>query len=219
MSEPAVVTGVQVGRAAALPWRDGAVPSAIVKTAVTGPLNAGPGGADGDEQADLTVHGGPDKALCCYPAEHLAWLARTVGDDAAGRPGAVGENLTIRGYDEGTARIGDVVRAGTVLGQVCQPRGPCFKLAARWRHTELPAVIARSLRTGYYLRVLEAGAVAVGDTVELVERAPADVTVAEVVRVTYVDRRDEDAVDRVLAVDALALQWRDALEALRARRA
>lgn len=214
----ASVVGVQVGRTAPLAWVDGHVSSAIVKHAVE-VLDVARDGADGDEQADLTVHGGPDKALCCYPAEHLAWLGDTVADPAAAAPGAVGENLTIAGYDEQAARIGDVLRLGTVRAQVSQPRGPCFKLAARWSVKDLPATISRSLRTGYYLRVLEPGTIRVGDGVEVLERAAHDVTVAEVVRITYVDRADEAAVDRALAVPALAEQWRAALLHLRARRA
>jgi MOSC domain-containing protein YiiM len=210
------VTSLQVGRATSLAWRGKQVPSGFLKAPVEGRLALGPLGLDGDEQADLTVHGGPDKAICAYPSEHRTdWervLAREVG------PGSFGENLALRGLLEADVHIGDVLQVGGALTQVSQPRGPCFKLAARWGRKDLPARMAREGRSGFYLRVLEPGPVAPGDPVTLVERR-SDVSVAEVMRVTYRDRTDQVTLEAVLAVPELADQWKDAVRALLIRAA
>ena len=200
------VVSVQVGRPAPLAWRDTQIPSAIVKHAVTGPVALGAQGLEGDAQADLTVHGGPDKAVCCYPVEHLAGLAERIGAELA--PGAFGENLSVRGATEDAVYIGDVLALGTAIVQVSQPRGPCFKLAARWGHRQLPGILARECISGYYLRVLEPGVVAAGDELRLTERRSA-VSVADVMRVTYTERRSSEAIRAVLAADDLAASWHE----------
>jgi MOSC domain-containing protein YiiM len=207
------VRSLRVGRAAPLPWRDTAVESAIVKHAVDGRLTLGPLGFDGDEQADLSVHGGVDKAICCYPSEHFAgWRERT-GLDIA--DGAFGENLTLAGLVEHDVHIGDTYTLGDdgVVVQVSQPRGPCFKVAARWGRRTMPAEMAQGLIAGFYFRVVETGTVGAGDALTLVDRV-SDVTVAEVLRVTYRDRHDPPALQRVVAVPELAEQWLRALDKL-----
>jgi MOSC domain-containing protein YiiM len=202
------VVSVQVGLPALLPWRESHVPSAIVKHEVDGPVALGAEGLDGDAQADRTVHGGPEKAVCCYPVEHLTDLAQRIGAELA--PGAFGENLSVRGLTEDVVHIGDAFALGTATVQVSQPRGPCFKLAARWGHKQLPAILARESISGYYLRVLRPGVVSAGDELLLVERR-SEVSVADVMRVTYTDRRNSEAIRAVLEADDLATSWHEAL--------
>lgn len=205
------VLSVQVGRAGVLPWRGREVASAIVKTGVgEARVALCADGLDGDEQADLRVHGGPDKAVCCYPAEHLPEWSALLGRELP--HGAFGENLTLRGLTEPDVHIGDTYTLGTAVVQVSQPRGPCFKIAARWGARTLPDHLARGLKAGFYLRVLEPGDVGAGDLMALVERVSA-VTVAEVLRVSYRDRDDAAALRAVLAVAELAAQWREGLAA------
>jgi MOSC domain-containing protein YiiM len=211
------VRSVQVGRPSDLRWRGRKVPSSIVKAGVDGRLALGFENLDGDEQADLTVHGGPDKAVCCYPSEHLPFWAAFL--ERAELPhGAFGENLTLAGMTEDAVHIGDTYTLGSATVQVSQPRGPCFKLAARWNARTLPAEMARGLKSGFYFRVLEPGDVGAGDALELVQRV-SDVTVAEVMRVTYRDRHDPPALAAVVAVPELAEQWRRALATLVQRNA
>jgi MOSC domain-containing protein YiiM len=206
------VLSLNVGRAGTLPWRGRRVASAIDKRPAAGRLALGPLGFDGDEQADLRVHGGPDKAVCCYPSEHFPrWAALLERETMP--PGAFGENLTLAGLVETGAHIGDTYTIGDATVQISQPRGPCFKLAARWRRTTLTRDMARDLVAGFYLRVLEPGTVAAGDTLALVQRG-SDVTVAEVLRVTYRDRHEPEALRRVVDVPELADQWRAALAKL-----
>ena len=211
-----VIRSLQVGRPTLLPWRDGAVPSSIVKHEVDGPVALDHENLAGDAQADLSVHGGPDKAICCYPIEHAARWVPVLGQEPP--PGAFGENLTLEGLTEDRVHIGDEFTVGTARVQVSQPRGPCFKLAARWNVRELPGLMAKGMISGFYLRVLEPGEIAAGDALEQVARR-SDVSVAEVMRVTYVERGDEEARLAVLAVPELAVQWRRALLRLQARAA
>ena len=137
-------------------------------------------------------------------------LARDVG------PGSFGENLALRGLVEADVHIGDVLRVGGALTQVSQPRGPCFKLAARWGRRDLPARMAREGRTGFYLRVLEDGPVGAGDRVELVRAAQRDLGRRGAARdLPRPGGRRGPA--GVLDVPELAEQWRAALRAMLAR--
>lgn len=208
------VLSLQIGRAGTLPWRGRAVATAIDKTPVAGRVVLGELGFEGDEQADLHLHGGPDKAVCCYPSEHFPRWAALLERDAMPY-GAFGENLTLAGALEADVCIGDTYTLGGdgVVVQVAQPRGPCFKVAARWGRTTLTRDMARDMIAGFYLRVLEPGTVAAGDTLDLVERV-SDVSVAEVLRVTYRDRHDPPALQRVVDVAELAEQWRASLAKL-----
>jgi MOSC domain-containing protein YiiM len=185
------------------------VPNAIVKHPVDGPIHLGFQGFAGDEQADGRVHGGPDKAVCVYPLEHLPRWERELGTDLP--PGAFGENLSVAGLLEDRVCIGDTFAVGEATVQVNQPRDPCYKIAARWGHRTLPDLMAKAAMSGFYLRVLEEGHVRAGDRLALTDRR-SDVTVAEVMRVTYRDRGDREGLARVLAVPELAAAWRGSLE-------
>jgi MOSC domain-containing protein YiiM len=208
------VHSLQVGGGSTLPYRGKQVRSGFVKTTVPGPVAFGADGLEGDVVVDLRVHGGPDKAICCFPREHLAHFGAAI-DRPPLAPGAFGENLTVEDLLEPDVCIGDVFRLGGGLVQVSQPRGPCFKIGARWGAHALPGQVARERRSGFYFRVLEPGAVRPGDAIVLEERRSA-VTVDEVMRVTYPERHDVAGRERVLAVPELAAQWRAGLAKRRA---
>ena len=208
------IVSIQVGRAGSVPWRGRSVRTAIVKRPVAGPVRVLEDGIVGDEQADLRVHGGPDKAICCYPVEHRPTWDEFLETELP--HGAFGENLSVAGLLEHEVHIGDVMRAGTTTLQVSQPRGPCFKLAARWSRRTLPAVMASQQISGFYFRVLEPGHLTAGDQVELLERR-SEITVAEVMRVTYVARKDVPAIERILAVPEFAESWKRDLRHLAAQ--
>jgi MOSC domain-containing protein YiiM len=204
---------VNVGRPKQIAVRRGrALMSSIGKQPVEGRVRVEGVNVAGDQQADLRVHGGPDKAVCCYPSEHFPRWAALLERDAM-PPGAFGENLTLAGLLEQDAHIGDTYTLGDAVVQVSQPRGPCFKLAARWGKTTLAREMARDMVAGFYLRVVAPGAVTAGDSMALTERV-SDISVAEVLRVTYRDRHDPAALQRVVAVPELAEQWRTALATL-----
>lgn len=165
---------------------------------------------DGDGQADLAVHGGPDKAVYAYPAEHYDhWRAELRRDLPFGQ---FGENFTVTGMLEELTSIGDIYRVGTAVVQVTQPRMPCFKLGIRMGDRRFLKPFLASGRTGFYLRVLEEGEVGAGDAIELVRADPAGLTVAEVLR-TYGDTEDLEGATRAASVASLPAGWREWFQA------
>jgi MOSC domain-containing protein YiiM len=203
------VRAVNTGRIAALTHAKGVVDSAIAKAPAEEPVAIGTLGLAGDEHADTVNHGGPDRALCAFAAEHLPGVEAHLGHPIP--PAAFGENLTTEGLLENEVCIGDVLRIGTALAQVSTPRTPCYKLAARNGEPRLAAWVQRAGCTGFYLRVLEEGEVAAGDRVELVERRHPALTVAEANRVRHIDR-DDRAAARALLVPELGADWREAFQ-------
>lgn len=153
------------------PFRGDDEPSAIGKLPVTDAVAVGPMGLAGDEQADRTVHGGIDKAIHHYPADHYPWWREHLGDvPLLGAPGAFGENISTSGLDEDNVFLGDRFRLGTALVEVSQARQPCWKLDHRFQAKGVMAQVVKTRRTGWYYRVLEAGRVRAGDRLELIER-------------------------------------------------
>jgi MOSC domain-containing protein YiiM len=216
MDVSAVVASVQVGRARDLgvvgaadlmdrPWRTG-----IWKTPVDGPVMLRSDGVDGDEQADLVNHGGPDKAVLAYSAHNLALWGDVLGDVPAG---GFGENLTIDGLDETVVCIGDRFRIGEVLAECSQARQPCWKLDRRWRRRDLTARVIETGRSGWYLRVLEPGFVAAGDSADLVDRPNPGWPVARAARIMHRMDPDVRAAAELAALPQLSASWRDALQA------
>jgi MOSC domain-containing protein YiiM len=175
------VLSVQVGRPRDLQWRGELVRTGIFKEPVRGPVVVRFLNLEGDEQADLTVHGGPDKAVYAYPSEHYpAW--RKELPELEFPFGAFGENLTIEGIPEGEARIGDLLRIGTADFVVTQPRMPCYKLAARFDRSDMLKRLLRTGRTGFYLSVLKEGSLTAGDAIEWTRGDPGAPTIAQVAR-------------------------------------
>ena len=182
------------------PWT-----SSIFKSVAPTPLMLRSEGLEGDEPADRQVHGGPDKAVCVYSADHYQnW--RQQAELASIGPGGFGENFTVRGCDEWTVCVGDVYRLGDTLVQVSQPRGPCWKLGRRWGRPDLPKLVLASGRTGWYLRVLREGLVPAGQTLSLAERPYPQWTIARVNDVTYGSSRDGSL--ELASCPALSRSWR-----------
>src|SRR5262249_2371294 len=153
-------------------FRGQAVSTSILKEPVGGRVLVRRLSLEGDWQADLRSHGGMNKAVHAYPLEHYARWSQELGRDDL-RPGQFGENLTLEGLTEEMVRLGDVIRVGSALLQVTQPRYPCFRLGIRMGDPLFPRRFLASGRTGFYLRVLQEGEVAAGDALELVERSEA----------------------------------------------
>lgn len=186
--------------------------SGIGKRPVAGPLGVDRLGLIGDQQADLRVHGGEDKAVLCYAWAHYDYWRDTLPDRALlDAPGAFGENLSIRGLDEHDVCIGDRWRAGGVLFEVSQGRQPCFKLNLRFGVSDMAVRVQDSLRTGWYLRVIEPGLLAAGDALELVERSWPGHTIAKLLALI---RDRETAAARLEPVLQLPLtpSWRKLFE-------
>ena len=154
----------------ARPFRDDEA-SAIGKLPVADSVAVGPMGLAGDEQADRTVHGGIDKAIHHYPADHYDWWRQYLGDaPLLDAPGAFGENISTAGLHEENIFLGDRFRLGSALVEVTQARQPCWKLDHRFQAKGVMAQVVKTRRTGWYYRVLEPGEARAGDLLELVDR-------------------------------------------------
>lgn len=204
------VLAVHVGTVGDLPYRDRTIRSAFGKHEVAGPIDATAEGLAGDEHGDRVKHGGPDKAICVFPAEHYPDYEARLGRSLE-RP-AFGENLTVAGLREEEVCLGDRLRVGTVVCELSLPRNPCYRLGARHGTTEIVLAMERTGRTGFYLRVLEPGRVDAGAEIRLLDRPHPAATVAEANRVMHRDKRDGPAIDALLAVPALGASWRRTFE-------
>lgn len=197
--------------ARAVPYTRANSRSAIDKQPLAGEVRVSTLGLDGDEQGDARVHGGPDKAIHCYPWAHYAgWRDELPGATAAarlGQPGAFGENFSLEpGLDEHGVCIGDEWAIGDALFEVSQGRQPCWKLNDRFAVPDMARRVQRSLRAGWYLRVSRPGVVKAGDAIELVARPHPDWTIARLLRV--IDDRDCDPQTlRNLLTLPLTVSW------------
>jgi MOSC domain-containing protein YiiM len=216
--EAVEVVGVFVGRPRVVGERRGRpVSSAIGKQPVAVPtLALAPTNLAGDQQADLTVHGGPDKAVYLYPSEHYAGWQRDGFDLAVG---GVGENVALRGADEHQVRLGDVWRWGEALIQPSQPRSPCFKLTLHTGRRDVGPRMIATRRCGWYARVLQPGDVPTGGALVLEDRLEGAPTIHDLYTVRFGSgTADEETLERVLASPALSESWRGDLTARAARR-
>lgn len=171
------------------------------------PLQVGALGIDGDEVADGKHHGGIDKAVLCYAASHYP-LWRQLYPQLPWNGGALGENLTLSDADETTVCIGDRYASNQCIFEVSQPRQPCWKIARRWGIKTLTKTVAETGRTGWYLRVLQAGDLAVGERLALIERKHPDWTVARANDVMFGREVDATASAELLHLRELAPSWK-----------
>jgi MOSC domain-containing protein YiiM len=198
---------VMVGRPA--PFR-GDEQSAIFKRPVAGPVAIGPRGLDGDEVGDKQAHGGVDMAIHHYPHDHYAAWAGEIGPhELLSAPGGFGENITTDGIIEDDVWIGDRYRLGTALVEVSQGRQPCWKIDHKFQRKGLTARVVETVRSGWYYRVLEPGAVAEGDALELVERGHDGWSVALVFRTMFHKGATAPQLVGVAQLERLAQGWRE----------
>jgi MOSC domain-containing protein YiiM len=163
---------------------------------------------EGDQQSDLTVHGGLSKAVYAYPAEHYEyWRHELPGTDLPW--GVFGENLTVDGLLEREVRIGDRFRMGSSELVVTEPRLPCYKLGIRLGRRDIVKRFLRSGRTGFYFGVTVEGDVGAGDSIELVARADEDLTIANIVDLYTVDAKNQDLLQRAIRSTMLPESWKD----------
>lgn len=202
------VLSVNVGRPRDVEWRTEVVETAIYKAPVPGLVAVKRLNLAGDQQADLTVHGGPEKAIYAYPGEHYAYWREELPGIALPW-GAFGENLTIDGLLETAVRVGDVLRIGTAVLVVTQPRLPCFKLNVRFQRPDMVKRFLRSGRTGFYLAVLTEGHLAAGDDLHLVSTDERAIGVTEVVALYSADRDNQELLRRAVGTAALPEAWRE----------
>jgi MOSC domain-containing protein YiiM len=183
------------------PWTTG-----FFKMPIEGPVFVGATNLDGDGQADLINHGGIDKAVLAYSADHYSkWRNELQLPDMP--YGAFGENLTIAGWNEESVYIGDIFRIGAVTFEVSQPRQPCWKLARRWRMHELTGLVVSNGRSGWYLRVLEQGWIESQMPVALIERPNPAWPIARANEIFFHRKTDLALTLELAGVPRLAGSW------------
>ncbi len=198
---------VNVGLPREIEWKGHIVRTSIFKAPVYGRVRVAKLNVEGDQQSDLTVHGGIDKAVYVYPSEHYPfWHRELPGMELPW--GVFGENFTTEGLLEDT-RIGDRLRIASAEFVVTQPRMPCFKLGIRFNRPDMVKRFLESGRTGFYLAVAKEGEVAAGDSIELLEREEHNVTVADVVNLYGRDATNQDMLRRVSQLPSLPESWRE----------
>ena len=198
---------LNIGRPQIVMRNDEPVSTAIFKQPIEGRVALRTLNLDGDRQADLSVHGGPTKAVYVYPAEHYEYWRNELPE--MDLPfGMFGENFTVTGVSESNLNIGDQFRVGSATVMVTEPRMPCYKLGIRFGRTDIIKRFLVSERTGFYLAVLEEGEVGVGDEIQLVTRNEPSVSVNDVTRLYSRDGNNVDLLERAIAVEALPDGWR-----------
>jgi len=202
------IVSVNVGRPREIDWKGKTIRTSIFKEPVQGQVRLEALNFVGDEQADLSVHGGPQKAVYGYASEHYDfWQQELPGVQLPW--GAFGENLTTEGLLEEEINIGNRYQLGSAVVMVTQPRTPCYKLGVRFGRDDIVKRFLESGRPGFYFSVIQEGEVGAGDALELVYREPADVTVADILRLYVTDKQNLSLTQRAVQVAALADGWRD----------
>ncbi len=203
----ATLISVNVGLPRTVEWKGREVTSGIFKEPVSGRVKLRTLNLDGDGQADLSVHGGPDMAVYAYPVEHYGyWRKELPGMDLPW--GMFGENFTTEGILEDSVNIGDRFRIGAAELMVTQIRVPCYKLGMKFGRDDMVKRFLASCRTGFYFRVLEEGEVGAGDAIEQIGRDENNVTVADITRLYVRDGVGPELLRRVIQVEALSEGWR-----------
>jgi MOSC domain-containing protein YiiM len=204
------LVSVNVGLPREVEWHGRKVRTSIWKSPQPGRVRVERLDLEGDRQSDLSVHGGPEKAVYAYPSEHYAyWRKELASEDLPW--GAFGENFTTAGLLEREVKIGDRLRIGSAEFVVTQPRMPCYKLAVRFGRDDMVKRFLASGRSGFYLAVLSEGEVGQGDAIAFASRDPHDVTVADIAALYAGDADNQGLLRRAVDLPALPESWREYL--------
>ncbi len=208
MTIEAKLLSVNIGRPQLVMRNGAAVSTAIYKKPIAGRVVLRTLNLDGDRQADLSVHGGPSKAVYLYPSEHYAfWQAEF--PDTEFEPGMFGENFTTLGLSEPETNIGDKFRIGDAVVMVTEPRMPCYKLGVRFGRVDIIKKFLVSGRSGFYCSVLEEGEVGAGDRIDLIKRAQDRVRVSDITRLYTSEQRSVEMLRQAIELEALPESWKE----------
>ncbi len=204
---PVQVISVNVGLPREVIWKGMTVQTGIFKDPVDVPVMIRKLNLAGDRQADLTVHGGAEKAIYAYPAEHYEYWRKKL-PEVPFSWGKFGENLTTEGLTEDTLCIGDRLKVGAAILMVTQPRLPCYKLALRFDRDDMIKRFLASQRSGFYFSVIEKGEVRAGSKIEILSRDPDPIAVVDIVRLHLGQAHDPELLHRAMNVSALPQSWK-----------
>jgi MOSC domain-containing protein YiiM len=204
------LVSLNVARPRLIIYNGKTINTGIFKQPVSGPIQLRTLNLDGDSQADLSVHGGPYKAVYGYPAEHYPfWRQEFPGADLPW--GMFGENFTTSGLVENDLHIGDRFQIGSAIVKVRQPRTPCYKLAAKFQRDDILERFLHSGRSGFYFSVEQEGSVAEGDDFLLLQRDEEGITISEMNRLYVREKYNQDLLRKAVASAALPEDWREYL--------
>ncbi len=201
------IVSVNVGLPREVIWKGKGVTTGILKEPITGRVMMRRLNLDGDRQADLSVHGGPSKAVYVYPVQHYDYWRGELPEMKLPW-GMFGENLTSEGLLESDLNVGDRMWAGSAEFMVTEPRLPCYKLSAKFGRDDIVKRFLKSRRTGFYCAVLREGEVGAGDAIHFLNRADHGVRVADITRLYAFDRNDTAAMRRAAEIKSLPESWR-----------
>jgi MOSC domain-containing protein YiiM len=199
---------LNVGRPHLMVYKGVTISTSIFKKPVSGPVALRTLNLDGDRQADLSVHGGPYKAVYAYPSEHYEYWRQELPD--ANLPlGGFGENFTTEGLSEENLHVGDRLRIGSATVMVRQPRMPCYKLVAKFQRDDMIQNFLSSGRSGFYFSVEQEGEVGEGDSIALISQNSGGITIAEINRLFVREKYNHDLLQKAVATEALPEAWRE----------
>ena len=201
------ILSVNVGLPREVLFREEIVTTGIFKKPLEGQVKLRKLNLDGDKQADLTVHGGQDKAVYAYPIEHYEYWQHELPNTALPW-GMFGENFTTEGLIEDAVNIGDRFRIGSAEVVATQPRMPCYKLGVKFGRMDIVRRFLASGRPGIYFKVLQEGEVEAGNSIELISKDESNITVKDIVRLYVKDNKDIESMQRAIRVKALPIGWR-----------
>ena len=201
------ILSVNVGLPREVTWQGKLVTTGIFKDPVPGRVMMRRLNLEGDQQADLTVHGGVSKAVYLYPSEHYGyWRTELPGMDLPW--GMFGENFTTEGLLENAVYIGDRFRIGETEVVVTEPRMPCYKLGIKFGRADIIKRFLAGRRTGFYFAAVREGTVGAGDPVELVGHEQQDISVADITRLYAFDKDDVKSLRQAIQIKALPESWK-----------
>jgi MOSC domain-containing protein YiiM len=204
------LVSLNVARPRLAVYKGKTITTGIFKQPVSGPVQLRTLNLDGDRQADLSVHGGPHKAVYAYPSEHYPdWRRELPGVDLPW--GMFGENFTTTGLAEDELHVGDRFQIGSSIVMVRQPRTPCYKLAAKFQRDDMLERFLLSGRSGFYLSVEQEGSVAADDVFQLLRRNQDGITISEMNRLFVRDKYNQDLLRKAVHTAELPEDWREYL--------
>ena len=202
------LVSLNVSRPRLAVYKGTTINTGIFKEPITGPVQLSMLNLEGDRQADLSVHGGPYKAVYAYPSEHYGyWQKELPGMDLPW--GMFGENFTTSGLGEDELHVGDRLQIGSATVMVRQPRVPCYKLAAKFQRDDILKQFLHSGRSGFYFSVEQEGLVACGDTFKLISQDRHGITIAEMNRLFLSEKYNRELLEKALDTAALPQEWRE----------
>jgi MOSC domain-containing protein YiiM len=202
------LVSLNVARPRLVLYKGTSINTGIFKQPVSGPVQLRTLNLDGDRQADLSVHGGPHKAVYGYPSEHYSfWRKELPGVDLPW--GMFGENFTTSGLAEDELHVGDRFQIGSSIVTVRQPRTPCYKLAARFQRDDMLERFLLSGRSGFYFSVEQEGSVAAEDDFQLLKRNEDGITISEMNRLFVREKYNQELLRKAIQTAALPDDWRE----------